>query len=186
MEFVQRKLAGMYDVCFNRLDDHRGYMMRTFDADIFQEKGLAIKMLQHSLSYTERRNTVRGLHAQETDYSEAKLLIPLTGKMYWVSVDLRKDSPTFAQWDYTILEPEKKQALYVPRGFAHGCLSLSEQVLMHLITDNRFSVEHGMGIQWNDPQLGVEWPLFDEPVIISAEHQANPSFAHFLAKYGGL
>ena len=186
MTFIKRRLEGMYDVCYNAFVDHRGFLTRTYDIDLFESVGITAQWIQHSLSYTERRNTLRGLHAQETAFSEAKLLVPLSGQMFWVSVDLRKESPTFSQWDSTLLDPEKNQALYVPRGFGHGCLSITDKVLLHIFADNRYAPAHGIGIRWDDPQLAVAWPELDAPRILSDEHADNPDFRHFLATVGGL
>ena len=186
MEFVKRKLEGMFDVRLNLLTDHRGFLARTYDADLFAAVGIHLPWLQHTLSYTERRNTLRGLHAQKSAFSEAKLLLPLSGQMFWVSVDLRKESPTFGQWDTTLLDPEKGEALYVPRGFGHGCLSMTDKVLLHIFADNRFSHEHGFGIRWDDPELAIAWPEMEEPRILSDAHLVNPGFRHFLETVGGL
>ena len=106
--------------------------------------------------------------------------------MFWVVVDLRKKSPFFGQWDGVALSTSGVQSIYVAKGFAHGCLSMSENCTLFINSDNYFSPNHGHGILWNDPELDVKWPLAHGEPVISAEHRSYPGFGLFKSQYGGV
>lgn len=186
MEFVKRSLEGLYDVHYKPMVDNRGSLTRVFNADLFEPVGGRAYWVQHLFSYTERRNTMRGLYIQRAPATEAKLIIPLIGEAYWMAVDLRKDSPTFGKWEGTYLSPERNQGLYISHGFAHGHLSITDKVTLSLLADNRHSDELGLGIRWDDPELAIEWPKVDGPWTISDAHAAYPSFKVFRETVGGI
>lgn len=186
MELESRRLTGLYNVILAPYRDHRGFLTRAYDADLFQCAGVRMNWVQHLISYTERRNTLRGLHAQMSPFSEAKLITPLSGEMFWVVVDLRLDSPTFGQWEGDRLTPEEGRGLLVSRGFGHGCLSMTDGVMLSIVADNRYSLDHGVGIRWDDPDLAIEWPRIDGHLTLSDAHVINPDFHHFRKTVGGL
>lgn len=158
--------------------DHRGWLVRGFDAALFANAGLPTAWVQQVISHTETRHTLRGLHAQRAPFTEAKLILPVSGRMWWVVVDFRADSPTRLQWRGVELDAAERAALYVPRGFGHGCVSLTDQVTLAILADNAYSPEHGIGIAWNDPDLAIDWPLPDEARLVqSTEHAGYRSLA---------
>jgi dTDP-4-dehydrorhamnose 3,5-epimerase len=106
--------------------------------------------------------------------------------MFWVSVDLRRGSTSFGRWQGFELSPEGNNALYVPAGFAHGCLSLTDDVNLMILADKDFSPAHGIGIVWNDSELGIDWPLQGIKLLISDQHAAFEPFTRFRERYGGL
>ncbi|MEO5372885.1 MAG: dTDP-4-dehydrorhamnose 3,5-epimerase family protein [Alphaproteobacteria bacterium] len=162
------------------LNDHRGWLLRLFDAEPFAAAGLPTTWAQQLASFSARRHTLRGLHTQVAPLSEAKLLVPLMGHMWWVVVDVRRASPTFGRWEGFDLIPGGGHGLFVPKGFAHGCLALADNTLLHIMTDSVFSPPHGVGIRWDDPELAIAWPLpAGAEVVMSAEHAAYPSFSSF-------
>lgn len=137
-------------------------------------------------SRTTRRGTLRGLHAQKAPYTECKVIASLTGLMYWVVVDLRSNSATFGRWHGFELSPDGTNVLRVPAGFGHGCLSLTDDVNLMIMADQEYAAGHGVGIRWNDPEIGVEWPLPPDNFLISTEHAAFQSFAVFRERHGAL
>lgn len=127
---------------------------------------------------------LRGLYVQRSPFSEGKLLRVIRGEMLWVSVDVRKNSKTFGQWDSVVLSDKRKNLLCTARGLAHGCLSLTDGVDLIIKSDNYFSAEHGVGIAWNDGDLNIDWGLKGSAPLISERDKAYPSFQEFKKKYG--
>jgi dTDP-4-dehydrorhamnose 3,5-epimerase len=186
MKLEPRGLRGVFDVVLEPVEDDRGSLTHIFDKDVFCAHDRETIWVQHVISFTERRNTVRGLHAQKSPFTEAKLILPLTGSMFWVVVDLQQGSDSFGRWDGVKLSPESNRALFVERGFAHGCQSVTDCVTLSILSDNSYSPDHGVGIRWDDEELGIAWPVGGEIPIISEAHKANPSFRAFKEQIGGL
>lgn len=186
LRLVPRPLAGAFEISVGSFRDDRGSLARIFDAQAFAAAGIAVNWVQHVVHETRHRNTMRGLHLQTPPATEAKLLAALRGRMFWAFVDLRRGSPTFGRWDSVEIDAEAGRGLYVPRGFAHGCLSLSDGVTLSILSDQPYQPEHGAGIRWNDPEIGIAWPSLGEPPRISAEHAGYPGFRDFVARCGGL
>lgn len=169
-----------------RITDARGVLTKLVADGGWSVPALAEAPRQVLHSATARRGTVRGLHAQAAPYSEAKRIFCLAGAMFWVVVDLRNDSRTFARWQGYELSTGGANALAVPAGFAHGCQALSDDVHLVILADRDYAPDHGIGIAWNDPELAVDWPLPVETALLSAEHAAYPSFAAFRKRHGSL
>lgn len=170
----------------DRIADERGSLAKIVADDRWSVPPLAAPPRQILHSATARRGTLRGLHAQTAPYSEAKRIFCLTGCIYWVVVDLRAASTTFGQWRGYELAPGAIGALATPSGFAHGCLSLTDDVNLLLLADKDYVPARSIGIAWNDPDLAVAWPLGGALPLISGEHAAFQSFAAFRQRYGGL
>jgi dTDP-4-dehydrorhamnose 3,5-epimerase len=162
----------------------RGFFMRTYDVDIFRRAGLDRDWVQENHSRSEQKGIIRGLHLQLPPYSETKLVRCVVGRVLDVFVDLRKDSGTFGQWGSIELSAENKKMAFIPRGFAHGFCSLSGISEVVYKVDNFYSPEHEVGLIWNDPDIGIDWP-FENP-ILSEKDQKNMGFKEFVGKYGGI
>jgi dTDP-4-dehydrorhamnose 3,5-epimerase len=186
LKLIPRRLAGLYEVESDSFRDNRGYMARAFDADVFEAAGISLRWIQNSVSYTAKRATLRGLHVQKPPFSETKLLWPMVGVMCWVTVDLRKGSATFGQWERTILDAKLHKGLFIRAGFGHGCVSLSDDMTLSILSDNRFSHTHGVGIRWDDPELAIDWPLDGQVPLISDAHAAYRPFREFVDQVGGI
>lgn len=169
-----------------RIVDERGVMTKVVADGGFPIPSYAASPRQVLHSGTAKRGTLRGLHAQISPYTEAKVIASLTGRMYWVSIDLRRGSSTFGRWQGFELSPEGTNVLCVPAGFGHGCLSLSDDVNLLIMADKDFSPNHGIGIAWNDPEIAITWPLPSADFLISKQHAAFPPFAVFREQYGAL
>ena len=178
MKMIPRKLPGLMDVHYQPFTDHRGYLAKPFDDRPFHDAGIDAHWRQIVLQKTDHKNTIKGLHIQREPFDEAKLIVPLTGKVLWVNVDLRRNSPTFLKWESTLLEPGHDRALFIERGFCHGSLSLTDDALLLIMADNHYSPEHCVGFAWDDPEIGIEWPLIPgAPLVMSDDHRTNPLFA---------
>lgn len=186
MQMKARKIKGVFEIAYKTFSDERGFMAKLFDERSYAEAGIVRPWKQILHSHTTHANTVRGLYVQREPYTEGKLVIPCIGSFFWAVVDLRKGSDTFGQWDGVVMTAESGTALYIERGFAHGFLSLSDNVDVLLAADNGHSDEHSLGIAWNDPELSVQWPLLNSSPLISATHARYPSFAAFRETYGGI
>jgi len=181
------KLNGLYHVKTTRYADDRGFLGRSFDTDIVEkETGIQFKLVQQSLQYSARKNILRGLHTQRSPMMETKFITCAAGTVLWVTVDVRKKSATFGQWESVELNPEGIGGLLIPGGFAHGCVSLTDGTLLVLNTDNPYSPDHGIGIAWDDPEIGIDWRVEKGKAQISEEHTKYPSFADFKKRYGGI
>ena len=143
--------------------DERGFFMETYKKPDFERVGIRGEFIQDNHSRS-RYGVLRGLHFQREPYAQAKIVRCIRGVIYDVAVDLRKDSPTFGKWVGVILSEFNKWQLYVPRGFAHGFLVLSDVAEVVYKVDNVYAPDYEGGIIWNDPDVGIKWPI-EEPIL---------------------
>lgn len=183
IEMKEKNLKGVYEISCSPYKDERGSLARTYDAPEFKEHEIDVHWVQQSLSYTAKKNTVRGLHTQMAPLLESKLITVVTGNMFWVVTDVRKDSSTFAKWEGTVLSPDGIQSLFVPGGFLHGCLSLTDDCYLVLNTNNCFCDELGVGVLWDDRDLNIQWPSEKKNFIGGDMHREYMSFKEFKKKY---
>lgn len=183
---IGKKIDGLWEITPETYQDERGFLARIYDEKMFKDLGFDAKWMEVSHHHTSRKNILRGLYTQLPPFSEGKLLRIIKGEMLWVSVDLRKESKTFGQWESVVLSEKNKNVLVTARGFAHGCLSLTDNVDLLIQSDNYFSVDHGVGIAWNDPELNIDWELNGIMPYISERDSKYPSFKEFKEKYGGI
>jgi dTDP-4-dehydrorhamnose 3,5-epimerase len=154
--------------------DDRGWFMEFFKESTFREVGLAVRFVQDNFSLS-RRGVVRGLHFQVEPSAQGKLITCIRGAIFDVVVDLRPDSQTFGKWESVELSEENKMACYVPEGFAHGFQALKDTSRVLYKCTTEYSKEHEAGIIYNDPDLGIPWPL---PSPSLSDKDLNlPSFA---------
>ena len=186
IQIKKKKLKGFLEIIPEPYMDERGFLSRLYDEKIFKSLGLNTKWTEESHHHTYRKYTLRGLYTQLPPFSEGKLLRVIRGKLLWMVVDLRKNSKTFGQWDSVILSDESRNSMYTPRGFGHGCLSLTDDVDLLIKSDNYFSLKHGVGIIWNDKDLNINWNLKGNKPFISERDKNYPAFKVFKKKYGGL
>jgi len=143
--------------------DERGFFMETYKKPDFESAGIKGEFVQDNHSRS-RYGVLRGLHFQREPYAQAKIVRVVRGVIYDVAVDLRKNSPTFGKWVGVILSEFNKWQLYIPRGFAHGFLVLSDVADVIYKVDNVYAPDYEGGIIWNDPELDIDWPV-DEPIV---------------------
>jgi len=144
-------------------EDERGFFMETYKKEDFEKVGIKGEFIQDNHSKS-KYGVLRGLHFQREPYAQAKIVRCIRGVIYDVAVDLRKDSPTFGKWVGVILSEHNKWQLYIPRGFAHGFVVLSDVAEVVYKVDNVYAPEYEGGIIWNDPDISIEWPI-DDPII---------------------
>jgi dTDP-4-dehydrorhamnose 3,5-epimerase len=172
MRFEETRLAGAYLVEIEPHADERGFFARTFCEREFGARSLPTRFPQCNLSRNERRGTLRGMHFQVGPHPEAKLVRAVAGAIYDVIVDLRPASATFLQWLGVELSQEKANALFVPGGFAHGFLSLTDRADVFYHMSEVYRPEADRGCRWNDPRLAIRWPAV--PSVIAAKDAEYP------------
>lgn len=151
--------------------DERGFFFESFNLRSWREQtGLTTRFVQENHSGSAR-NVLRGLHYQ-IKQPQGKLVRVVKGEVFDVAVDIRQSSPTFGQWVGTILSAENRLQFWVPEGFAHGFLVLSEMAEFLYLTTDYYAPEHERAIIWNDPQIGVDWPIGGEPQLSAKDRQA--------------
>ena len=176
-------IEGLYIIEPTVHGDHRGYFMETYSQRDMLEAGLDIPFVQDNQSMSVK-GVLRGLHFQK-QFPQGKLVRVIRGAVFDVALDLRKDSPTFGKWHGVELSAENKKQFYLPPGFAHGFLVLSDEAeFCYKVTDFWHPNDEG-GLLWNDPEIGIEWPLdrIEGSPRLSDKDIANPTFAE-LEKQG--
>ena len=159
--------------------DSRGFFLESFNQKIFEEAtGLKRNFVQDNHSKSSR-GVLRGLHYQQPPMEQGKLVRVTQGEVFDVAVDIRKTSPTFGQWVGVYLSAENKRQLWVPEGFAHGFLTLSDTAESLYKTTNYYSPQHEEAIAWNDPDLNIQWPRVDS-IILSAKDEKAKRFSDIL------
>lgn len=172
MELLKTKLEGVYILIPKVFGDHRGFFMESWSRRTMEEAGLYYDFVQDNHSLSTVKGTLRGIHFQKGDKSQAKLVRCVRGAVLDVAVDLRHDSPTYKQWVGVELSEENKKQLLIPRGFGHGFVTLTDHVEFLYKADNYYAPEADGGIRWNDPDIGVDWGISDP--ILSEKDTKNP------------
>ncbi|HTP30174.1 MAG TPA: dTDP-4-dehydrorhamnose 3,5-epimerase [Anaeromyxobacteraceae bacterium] len=175
MRFLPTGLRGTYVIEQERIVDERGWFARTWCSREFAERGLDPGLVQCSVSFNPRRGTVRGLHYQVPPFAEVKLVRCSRGALFDVAADLRPDSATFGRWIGVELTPENGRMLYIPRGFAHGFITLADATEVSYQMSTAFSPDHARGVRFSDPLVRVEWPR--PPEVISPRDRDAPDLS---------
>lgn len=173
----QQELDGIQLIRAKQFEDTRGYFMETWSRDAFRQMGINGNFVQDNQSLSVRRGTVRGLHFQLPPYAQAKLIRVLQGSVFDVAVDLRVGSPNFGQWCGTCLSAATAEQLYVPKGFAHGFMTLESDTVVAYRVDAPYAPNFDAGVHWLDPTIGVDWPIDARDAILSAKDSALPLLA---------
>lgn len=177
MNVIQTSLAGMVIIEPKVFGDQRGFFIETWNRKKYVEIGIDIDFVQDNLSFSSK-GVVRGLHYQYPN-TQGKLVYVLSGEVFDVAVDIRKDSPTFGKWESVVLSGENKKQLYVPEGFAHGFCVLSETALFAYKCTDFYNPSVEGGLLWNDSEIGIVWPVSDP--ILSEKDKVYPTLSELVA-----
>ena len=157
--------------------DHRGFFSEVYNKRTLAAAGIDIDFVQDNHSLSAEKGVVRGLHFQVPPFAQDKLVRVVRGSVFDVAVDLRRGSPTYGKHVSVVLSAEEWNQILVPIGFAHGLMTLEPDTEVIYKVSNYYSAEHDKGLLWNDPALGIEWPVAEEEAILSAKDQMPPRLA---------
>lgn len=172
MIFTETRIPGAWIVDPKPIVDDRGLFAMTWLPAEFESRGLDASLAQCNLAWNHKRGTLRGMHFQRAPHEQAKLVRCTRGAVLDVVVDLREGSPTFRQWEAIELNQDNRRMLYIPKGLAHGYLTLTDGVEVFYQTSSPWAPQAEAGVRWNDPAFGIEWPF--EPVKISERDATWP------------
>ena len=179
--FIETKIKDLYIIEPKVFGDDRGYFMESYNKKDFEEAGLDMIFVQDNESKS-KKGVLRGMHFQ-TKHTQGKLVRVTSGEVYDVAVDLRKDSPTFGQWEGVFLSAENKRQFYVPEGFAHGFLVLSEEAVFNYKCTDYYAPEYDCGLLWNDEDVNIQWPLENiDEVILSEKDKKQYTFKELIER----
>ena len=170
MRVVKTDIEGLLILEPEVFGDSRGYFMESFSERTFDNEVAPIRFVQDNRSYS-RYGVVRGLHYQREPYAQSKLVSCVVGRVLDVAVDIREGSPTFGKHVAVELSAENHRQLFIPKGFAHGFAVLSDEALFEYKCDEFYNPEAECGIAWNDPNIGIDWRLPKEDIILSKKDQ---------------
>jgi dTDP-4-dehydrorhamnose 3,5-epimerase len=172
LKLNETPIAGLFVIDIDRIEDDRGFFARTFCADEFRAHGLDAHMAQCNLSFNARKGTLRGMHYQKAPHEESKLVRCTMGAIHDVILDLRADSHTFGHSHGLRLSAENRRMLYVPKGCAHGYLTLCDDAEVFYQMGQPFVASAAHGVRWNDSAFGIVWPF--QPSVISGRDATWP------------
>ena len=178
MKFIETKISDLIIIEPSVFGDSRGYFLESYNQKKFEEFIGNISFVQDNESKSSK-GVLRGLHFQKPPFAQAKLVRCIEGKVLDIAVDIRKDSKTYRQHIAVELSGENKRQLFVPRGFAHGFLVLSDTATFAYKVDNRYAPEFDAGIRWNDKELNIQWGIEDCEVLVSSKDAELPFFTEF-------
>lgn len=174
MQFHETPLAGAYLIDLERRGDERGFFARAFCREEFRAHGLVGEFVQVNNSLSAAKGTLRGMHYQLPPAAETKLVRCLRGALWDAILDLRPGSASFGRWFGAELTAENRRMMYVPRGFAHGFVTLVDDTEVLYFVDAFYAPERERGVRWNDPRFGIGWPI--PPAVLSEKDQKLPDF----------
>ena len=178
MEFLKLPLEGLYLIRLQPHPDQRGFFARAFCVDEFGAAGLPTDFPQHNIARSLRTGTLRGMHMQLAPYGEDKYVRCVNGRIFDAVVDLREESPTYRKSTAVVLDAASGDALFVPQGFAHGYQALEPDTDVFYAMSARYAPKAARSIRWNDPALGIDWPIAD-PIVSEPDRNA-PDLETFL------
>ncbi len=165
MKFTPTVLAGAYIIDIEPIADERGFFTRSWCRREFEAHGLNPNLVQCSISYNEKRGTLRGMHYQSLPHQETKVVSCIHGAIYDVIVDLRPASSTFKQWIKVELSVENRRMIYIPKGFAHGFQSLVDRSEVFYQVSEFYCPESALSVRWDDPAFRIKWPSVEQRIM---------------------
>lgn len=166
--------------------DERGFFSETYNKKALAASGVPMEFVQDNHSFSAAKGTVRGLHFQTPPFAQDKLVRVTRGAIFDVAVDLRRDSPTYGRHVSATLSAAAWNQILVPIGFAHGLMTLEPNTEVIYKVSDYYAPKHDHGLLWNDPDLGIEWPLAEHEAILSDKDRAQPRFAEFATPFSSL
>lgn len=175
MIFEKTRFEGVYIIKLDALADERGFFARSWCKKEFSDKGLVNELVQNNVSFNKYKGTLRGMHYQVKPFGEVKIVKCIRGSIYDVIIDLREDSDTYMQWTSIELNEDNRNMFYIPSGFAHGFLTLTDNTEVFYQMSEYYQPSAARGVRYDDPAFKIEWPINDEP-LISEKDSTWPNF----------
>ena len=182
MKFSKAIIPGIVVIEPTVLSDKRGYFLESFNKNEFEKAIGKVSFVQDNESRSSK-GVLRGLHYQKPPFSQAKLVRCIEGEILDIAVDIREDSPTYGLYHSDVLSSENKKQLFIPRGFAHGFVVLSNSAVFAYKVDNVYAPDYEAGILWNDKELGVDWGANENEIFISNKDDQLPLFSEFKSPF---
>jgi dTDP-4-dehydrorhamnose 3,5-epimerase len=183
MKIERLPLTGLTRITPTRLGDHRGYFSEIFKEEWFRKNVAEVAFVQENESLSAKVGTVRGLHFQVDPFAQGKLVRCIAGKIFDVAVDIRVGSPSYGQWFGLELSVENGEQLWIPAGFAHGFATLVPNCVISYKVTAPYSAVSDRGLLWNDPRIGITWPLPLEDAFLSDKDKLQPTLANLLPSF---
>ena len=174
MIFKEEHIKDVYIIYPEPFVDERGSFTRKFCVEEFKNQGLDYHVEQTNLSYNKNAYTLRGFHYQSEPFQEAKTMTCISGEIYDIILDLRKDSPTYCEWTSVVLNPENGISIHVPKGCANAFLTIKNDTLVHYYSSQKYEPNHERGVNYMDPKFKFIWP--NDPLIVSDKDKGHPLF----------
>jgi dTDP-4-dehydrorhamnose 3,5-epimerase len=177
MKFEQFSIPSVFKITPKRIGDDRGYFSEVFKDQWFRDNVADVTFVQDNQSLSAEVGTVRGLHFQLEPFAQGKLVRCIAGAIFDVAVDIRVGSPTYGKWVGAELSADNGEQLWVPAGFAHGFATLQPSSIIHYKVTAPYSLEHDRGLRWDDPDIGIAWPIDMATAVLSAKDKVQPLLA---------
>jgi dTDP-4-dehydrorhamnose 3,5-epimerase len=174
MEIISLNIPDVKIINPKKFGDHRGFFSETYNKNALEDAGINLNFTQDNHSLSGQKGTIRGLHYQIPPFAQDKLVRVVKGSIYDVAVDMRRNSPTFGRHVSAVISTEAWNQILVPIGFAHGFCTLEPDTEVIYKVTNYYSSEHDKGILWNDPDLGIDWPVSDGEAVLSEKDRHQP------------
>lgn len=175
MEIIKTSIEGLVIIQPKVFQDERGYFMESYKESFIEENFPGVKFIQDNESKSSF-GVLRGLHFQKAPYEQTKLVRVVKGKVQDIAVDLRKDSPTFGKYESVILSSDNKKQLLIPKGFAHGFVTLSDEAVISYKVDNIYASEFDSGVIYNDKTISIDWKMEKQDIILSEKDLSLRTF----------
>lgn len=177
MEIISTAIPDVKIIHPKRIGDSRGFFSETFRKNVLERAGIHCDFVQDNQSLSAQRGVVRGLHYQVKPHAQTKLIRVVRGSVFDVALDIRRNSPTFGKHVALVISADEWNQLLIPPGFAHGFATLEPNTEVIYKVDDYWLPDFERGILWNDPALGIQWPISAQEAILSARDQKNPPFS---------
>jgi dTDP-4-dehydrorhamnose 3,5-epimerase len=181
MDIRPLRLSGTFEILLQPKPDQRGYFMRAYDEVIFGRNNLNSSWVQENQAVSLKKGVIRGLHFQKPPHAETKFVRVVYGAVLDAFVDLRRNSPTYGQWETVVLSEDSHNAIYIPKGFAHGYCTITEKSIVLYKVDAPYAPGSEDGLRWNDEDIAIPWPV-DDP-IVSAKDACLPFLREFVTPF---
>jgi dTDP-4-dehydrorhamnose 3,5-epimerase len=182
MKITETAIQGLLIIEPRVFNDDRGYFYESYNKSKFTDLGIPTEFVQDNQSFSQK-GTLRGLHGQANPFAQGKLVRVIKGRVIDVAVDIRKNSPTYGQYESIELSEENKLQFWIPEGFLHGFVTLEDDTIFTYKVNNYYDKASEIGVKWNDPTLAINWQIDESEVLLSPKDEILPLFSSFVSPF---